>query len=274
MSQPEQRLADYLLGSLRWDAVTALMQAAPKPLLSPAGGTAWRSMALPRKPSYAPEPLPVLDDIPEPLRVWKRAGITLAGDGQARFFGIGIGDPVLAYGQDAAAVCYRQEFGYSYPYPVPSDMEMAGTRWLPDHEAPHDHCSCGFYANQDYLRPRGNNSWWEMEAELLGRYVTHEDGWRFGRQRVLAIRVPSRCTLCLGNTEPPDIAYVTREGRPPSGDAAPLNAVRPVHAWCATTMRGALRPPPDLPWYLEFDQLRGRLQGVELLPPLPPGPAG
>lgn len=269
MSRPEpgkNRIAEYLVGSLRWDAVTAMMQAKGQPLMSPAGGMAWRP--LPHKPVVTPEPLPVLDDIPEPVRVWKRAGITLAGDGQARFYGIGLGDPRLTYGQDAQAVCYRAEFGYAYPYPVPADLEMAGTRWLPDHEAPHDHCSCGFYANQDYLRPSGVSSWWEMEAELLGRYVTHQDGWRFGRQRVLAIRVPSRCTLCISESDPPDIACISREGASPVSIAlGGLTAVRPVHARCADVMRSVSYRNEIRK--ITFDELRDRLGGIELLPPPP-----
>jgi hypothetical protein len=110
-----------------------------------------------------------------PLRGYKLAHPLLAADGtKAAFRGLSIGG-LRVYGEVDDATCL----------------------WS-GHQPPKRHCTCGFYCFHELkgaeemacdTRYRGAVI---LEVEATSRFIRYEDGLRYGRQRVRAIR-PGRC---------------------------------------------------------------------------------
>jgi hypothetical protein len=94
------------------------------------------------------------------------------------------------YGPVAVAECTRNNMHWqtqtylSHPALHPADAPL-----------PVAHCSCGFYARRPGLR--GDDvRYHSAEAELYGRVVEHEGGWRAQKQRVLSVSLTPVCAWC------------------------------------------------------------------------------
>lgn len=110
---------------------------------------------------------------PAPLHGYKLAYPLLSSDGtKAAFSGLSIGK--------------------RRPYDAVADATCS---WNPRHAAPVRRCSCGFYCFHSIERARamGCDTRYRtavvLEVSVSGRYIRYEDGIRYARQRVGAVRV-------------------------------------------------------------------------------------
>jgi hypothetical protein len=100
-----------------------------------------------------------------------------------------------SYGPVAVAECTRNDMHWQTYLSIPA-LHPA------DAPLPVVHCSCGFYARRPGLR--GDDArFHSAEAELYGRVVEHEEGWRAQKQRVLSVSLTPLCAWC---------GYISREG--------------------------------------------------------------
>lgn len=110
------------------------------------------------------------------LRGWKQAVVTLR-DGQVALLPLTSATP---YGPDEDAQCRRRY--------------MHGASVV-------DSCSCGFYAFKDAAEARAHTQGTEdsvlLKVAVSGVVVEHEDGYRFGHQRVVAVHL-EWCSGCQG----------------------------------------------------------------------------
>jgi hypothetical protein len=232
---------------------------------------------------WTPPPVPFLGSLDGPLRRVKLAGLMAGPDDGVLYWGTGAGDPAVNYPAEAVAQCYRHLFGCRYTYRVSGPEYARGTAHLPDHEAPHEYCTCGFYASARF-RPHeaGAALWWQAEVDLYGDFIAQAYGWRFARQRVIAVRPPTTCRICLARHPAPDAAYLAtvedRQDATVAGTAGPPWRVYwALHSDClamrCASRRAMLLPPPAI---VPFAELRARLAPVELdtahMTPAAPGP--
>ena len=139
------------------------------------------------RPHVKEEDLPHREQI-DTLRVFKLAKLVLA-NGIIRLQGVGTH---AIYDVDAVAECHAGMDGM---------MIVGGDEKVSEqvkHTAPELNCTCGFYGvphkhakevQSDYATSR----YVRIEAELFGRIVKHERGYRAQRQRVMSISVPRKC---------------------------------------------------------------------------------
>lgn len=220
-------------------------------------------------------PLPVRPPLDGPVRAVKLAGLTL-DHGKVRFWGVGLGNPALHYAAEADAVCHAKLYGHQYSYQVGLYEKFGGTRCVGPHTPPGDHCTCGFYSDDRASPVLTGHDWWAIEVELLGDGIRHGHGWRFARQRVIAVRGPSQCVMCgwQGSSSPPDVAYqaiageevppsirswLSCAGRYPATDRRPI--IRAGHARCVDDFN---RDHGTQLQAMPFAELRHRLAPVEL----------
>lgn len=135
----------------------------------------------------APEPKP-LEVVHSDMPILAHRIAFLRFDGQEPFASLN-GD--YRFGQDADAICHNSN---SWMY-VPS--------WKPPtpHEAPHQSCTCGFYALPVDIEP------WDVGAEyvtlmveLSGRVVEHDQGYRAQHQRIIECQF-APCPYCRAKSE-------------------------------------------------------------------------
>jgi hypothetical protein len=246
----------------------------------------WPRSDPPDTPEPPPGGLPALPALPAdgtltgPLAVRKLTGLTVQHD-QVMFYGQGLGDAGLWYPADSPAACHAAQFRHQFNYAVPNWQAAAGTSRLPQpHEAPHDYCTCGFYANPALQANRADRGrWWLMEAVLSGRYVEHSNGYRFARQKVTAVGVPAGCWICGGSSlrsdAAPDVAYLAWDRPQWSGLGGLVSltsrgglAIRAAHRACTDQVAAGFRLRDEVAPFtlLELPELRSLLSPVELLP--------
>lgn len=211
------------------------------------------------------KPLPRGQDPQEPVLARKLCGLTLVSN-MIRFWGTGLNDPLLHYSADARATCYRDIFGYRYTYQVGTTENMVGTRNLPSHASPADHCTCGFYAHREPPATQGH--WWGLEVELAGEGIEHKGGLRAERQRVLSVRAPEICNLCGHCTPPASAAYMTWQRSPYDiyGDAGVV--IWAAHPKCLGVTAASLGLSQTAAFEpIDFQELRQLLAPVTLQVP-------
>ena len=113
-----------------------------------------------------------------PLHGYKLGFPMLSADGEAAGFGGIWSSGQAVYRIEDTAVCF----------------------WSPRHSAPKRRCSCGFYClhSLDAARAMACEEEYRstvvLEVEVRGRFIRYEEGFRYSRQRILAVRT-NRC-LC------------------------------------------------------------------------------
>ena len=144
-----------------------------------------------------PEPielnLPAREQI-DPIRVFKLAKLVWA-DGRIRFMGVGLNIP---YDAETAAMCGIKN-GHAFFW---GSSNKYGFDPSADHDVPDPRCTCGFHgvASKDADEIQGDYAsarFVRIEAELYGRVVRHERGYRAEHQRVLSVSIPRRCRAYL-----------------------------------------------------------------------------
>lgn len=132
----------------------------------------------------------------EPIRGWRAAQVVLEGN-RYRFQSVIAGHG--SYDAEAVAACHRND-GY-YGIRISMYHSEAERR----HEAPGEDCSCGFYAVidpadvEDLAHGRGTVM---IEADLYGRVIVHERGYRAQKQRALSVTIPADCLYCTNAAQP------------------------------------------------------------------------
>lgn len=135
-------------------------------------------LSVPPAPTRAP--LPVRQQA-EPIVAWKRARIKVHD-----------GHPVLC----------GVVFGRYKPVDVAQHLGIWDSVFqMPAHVAPDLDCACGFYGvAKDHLYDASFDyharSCADLEVELYGKVIAHEQGWRAEKQRVLAVHLDLFCRLC------------------------------------------------------------------------------
>jgi hypothetical protein len=132
-----------------------------------------------------PPPLPI-ERQATALHGWKRATIVWS-DGVPRLAGAVTRCPVDVESQ--AVCCLRSKSNFSMPGWLARDF------YEPQHRAPADRCTCGFYAVPDRVSGLLDSTVGigRAEVELHGQVVEHEDGWRAEKQRILGLTLDAEC---------------------------------------------------------------------------------
>jgi hypothetical protein len=150
-------------------------------------------------------------DRPEPITALKAAWIR-TDQGNVTFASLVAhdGGDLASYGAVAEASCHC---GHADPYSMllsrTSYAAMLGYHETPraSHPQPGKDTACGFYAWKDGQPFPWQEGTWLLEADLYGRVIEHERGYRAQKQRVLRIS-PVPGLIC----EPP-FRLAVREGR-------------------------------------------------------------
>ena len=172
-----------------------------------------RSMYLTMGDAVKPKELPTRQQV-DTIRVFKLAKL-VALDGAIRLQGVGSN---AIYDVDAKAECHRSSMSLFSGF----TLSFGETAEPKAHESPEVYCTCGFYGvphktakqvETDYSTRR----YVRVEAELFGRVVRHEHGYRAERQRVISVTVPRKCRTLgpslpdnsislFGSSGPPEVA--------------------------------------------------------------------
>jgi len=132
----------------------------------------------------------------QPYLGWKNARLIWIPGDHYLFGGVSIGK-ATQYGLRARARCLSDGPASSQP----------------DHQAPAESCSCGFYAHA--RQPQSESyaaEYVALEVELGGKVIVCTDGYRAEWQRVLNIVVPQVCYAC--EQKATSLAIATDDGGP------------------------------------------------------------